>query len=62
MDLQLVLPLEADARNEATLRQAWKRSGLSVPYELALRDRAIAICLRCLADAMHRTQRRKRRG
>ena len=62
MDLQLALPLEADTRNEAPMRQAWMRSGLSVPYELALRDRAIAICLRCLADAMRATRRRTRHG
>ena len=63
MDLQLALPLEADWRNEAPLRQAWARSGLSVPFELALQDRAIAICLRCLADAMRtKHRRRKRRG
>ena len=60
MDLQLALPLEADTRNETTLRQAWMRSGLSLPYERALQDRAIAICLRCLADAMRSKRRRKR--
>ena len=62
MALQLALPLEADSRKEAPLRQAWIRSGLALPYELALQDRAIAICLRCLADAMGRKHRRKRRG
>ena len=61
MDLQLALPLEADARNGTTLRQAWMRSGMSVPYEQALQDRAIAICLRCLADAMREKDRSKRR-
>jgi hypothetical protein len=62
MALQLALPLGADSRKEAPLRQAWIRSGLALPYELALQDRALAICLRCLADAMHRKHRRKRRG
>jgi hypothetical protein len=62
MALQLALPLEADPRMEAPLRQAWVRSGLALPYEQALKDRAIAICLRCLADAMHRKHGRKRRG
>jgi len=62
MDLQLALPLEADSRNEAALRQAWMRSGLALSYELALRDRAIAICLRCLADAMRTAHRSKRYG
>ncbi len=62
MAMQLALPLEADTRMEAPLRQAWVRSGLALPYELALRDRALAICLRCLADAMRHKHRRKRRG
>jgi hypothetical protein len=61
MAQQLALPLEADSRMEAALRQAWIRSGLALPYELALRDRAIAICLRCLADAMRSKHPRKRR-
>lgn len=59
--LQLALPLTMVPRQEAPLRQAWVRSGLSLPYELALQDRALAICLRCLADAVHRKHRRKRR-
>jgi len=62
MVMQLALPLETNARHEAPLRQAWARSGLRLPYELALQDRAIAICLRCLADAMRRKKARKRRG
>ena len=60
MDRQLDLPLEPDARNEITLRQAWMRSSLSLPYELAVKKRAIAICLNCLADAMRRKYHRKR--
>ena len=62
MAMQLALPLEADSRNEAPLRHAWVRSGLSLPYELALRNRALAICLRDLADAMRRKHGRRRRG
>jgi hypothetical protein len=62
MDLQLALPLDADSRNEPPLRQAWVRSGLSLPYETALRNRAIAICLRGLADAMRNKHGRERRG
>ena len=62
MALQLALPLDADSRNEALLRQAWVRSGLSLPYEVALRNRAIAICLHHLADAIRRNHGRKRRG
>jgi hypothetical protein len=62
MALQLALPLEADSRNEAQLRRAWLRSGLSLPYEVALRNRAITICLRHLADAIRRKHGRRRRG
>lgn len=61
MATQLALPLDSDSRREAPLRQAWLRSGLKLPYELALKDRAISICLRCLADAMRGKHRRKRR-
>jgi hypothetical protein len=57
MGMQLALPLEADTRNEAGLRHAWARSGLSLPYEVALRDRAIEICLRCFAESMSRQAR-----
>ena len=66
MGLQLALPLEADSRNETSLRQAWVRSGLSLPFEVALRDRALAICLRNFAEAMrtpkHHTRKMIRRG
>jgi hypothetical protein len=62
MALQLALHLDADSRNEASLRQAWVRSGLSLPFEAALRNRAIAICLRDLADAIRRKHGRRRRG
>jgi len=51
---QLALPLEVDARNDDALRLAWARSRLPVPYHVALQERALAICLRCLADAMRR--------
>ena len=62
MALQLALPLEAVSQQEAPLRQAWVRSGLSLPFELALQDRALAICLRCLNDAMRNKRKRQRRG
>ena len=51
---QLSLPLELDSRNEDALRAAWKRSGLPMPYHIALRNRPLAICLSCLADTMRR--------
>ena len=62
MALQLALPLGESSRNEDPLRQAWARSGLALPYELARRDRALAICLRCLADAMRRQRARTWNG
>jgi hypothetical protein len=62
MSLQLALPLDADSRSESSLRRAWMRSGLSLPYEVALRNRAIAICLCDLADAMRSKHGRRRRG
>ena len=62
MALQLALPLKENSRKGAPLRQAWLRSGLALPYELALQDRAIAICLRCLSEAMRGKCGRKRRG
>lgn len=62
MAQQLALPLEAGTRAEAPMRQAWLRSGLALPYELAVQDRALAICLRCLADAMGNKRRRTHRG
>jgi len=62
MALQLALPLDADSRNDASLRRAWMRSGLSLPYEVALRNRAIAICLRDMVDAMRRKHGGRRHG
>ena len=64
MPLQLSLPLPPgeSSRELAPLQQAWVRSGLALPFELAQRDRAIAICLRCLAEAMQRNHARRRRG
>lgn len=52
--LQLSLPLEADSRNEYALRAAWARSGLQMPFHVAMRNRPIAACLRGLAEAMRR--------
>ena len=51
---QLSLPLEADSRDEDALRLAWTQSGLSLPYHVALRNRPLAICLSCLADAIRK--------
>lgn len=62
MALQLALPLLGDSGKEARLRHDRVRSGVSPPSELALRDRALALCLRRLTDATHCRHRRMRRG
>ena len=59
---QLPLPLKEDPSRESSLHRAWRRSGLTLPYEVALRDRALAICLRCLADSMRGRGRRRLHG
>jgi hypothetical protein len=59
MEPQLSLPLELDALNDNVLRLAWTRSGLRVPYHVALQNRPLAICLRGLADAMRRKANRR---
>jgi len=51
---QLGLPLESNSQDEDALRAAWKRSGLPLPYHVALRIAPLAICIRCLADAMRK--------
>lgn len=51
---QLSLPLEDDSTDENALRAAWNRCGLRMPYHVALRNRPLAICLSCLADAMRK--------
>ena len=51
---QLSLPLEADSSDDDALRAAWIRSGLPMPYHVALRNRPLAICLSCLAEAMRK--------
>jgi hypothetical protein len=53
--LQLGLPPATGASDEAALRRAWARSGLPLPYHVALQERSLAICLRCLADAMRKS-------
>ena len=59
---QLALPLGEPSRKEDPLRQAWVRSGIALPFELARQDRAISICLRCLAEAMRIRRGRRRHG
>jgi hypothetical protein len=59
-DRQPRLPFEFDAFNDATLRAAHVRSDLKMPFEAAVRDKALAICLRCLAQAQ--LKKRNRHG
>jgi len=57
-DRQPALPFEFDAFNESTLRAAHARSRLEMPFEAALRDKALSICLRCLVQAQLRKRQR----
>jgi len=57
-NMQPGLPLEFDGLNDATLRAAYARSQLKMPFEAAVRDKALAICLRCMAQA----QMKRRKG
>jgi hypothetical protein len=51
MPRQLALPLESDPTTDPALRRAWLRSGLRVPFHIAVHVPALAICLRHLAGA-----------
>jgi len=53
------LPFEFDAFNDTTLRAAHARSRLKMPFEAAVRDKTLAICLRCLARAQLKKQNRR---
>lgn len=53
---QLALPLTPDGLGEDALRTAYRSTRVRISFEAAMRDRALAICLRCLSEA-----RRKRR-
>jgi hypothetical protein len=57
---QLRLPFEPELLNDATLRAAYARTHLNVTFEAALRDKALAICLRSLARAQMRKRNRHR--
>ena len=49
MSKQLALPLQSDPTADNALRRAWLRSGLRVPFHVAVHIPALAICLRHLA-------------
>lgn len=53
---QLALPLSQEGWNEDALRTAYRSTRVRIPFEAAMHDRALAICLRCLSEA-----RRKRK-
>ena len=54
------LPFEFDAINQSTLRAAHARSKLPSPFEAALRDKALSICLRHVAAALLKNRCRRR--
>jgi hypothetical protein len=53
-DLQMSLPLPYDGWSEDALREAHKAAHIRVPFDEAMRDRALEICLRCFVDARRR--------
>jgi hypothetical protein len=52
------LPFEFDAYSDTILRAAYARSHLKIPFEAAMRVKALAICLRCLAQTLLRQRSR----
>ena len=62
MSRQLALPLEQRADPESALMHAWSRTRLRVPYDVAIRNPALAICLRNIAAAETRRRIQKRRA
>lgn len=51
MPKQLALPLQSDPSTDPAMRRAWLRSGLRVPFHIAVHVPALAICLRHLAGS-----------
>ena len=62
MARQLALPLEPRAEYEIAMMRAWSRSGMRVPYHVAVRIPALAICLRNMAAAEQRRIARRARA
>ena len=50
-DLQMSLPLPYDGWSENALREAHKAARIRLPFDEAMRDRSLEICLRCFAEA-----------
>lgn len=59
---QLALPLEPGAESESALKHAWSVTHLRVPFDVAIRVPALAICLRNIAAAETRRKIQKRRA
>lgn len=55
--LQAGLPFDYDGINESTMRAAHARTGLAVPFEIAVTRRALAICLNRVAQSVLKQQR-----
>ena len=62
MSLQLALPLEPGADSESALKHALSHTRLRIPYDVAIRNPALAICLRNIAAAETRRRIQKRRA
>ena len=62
MNRQLALPLEPRAEPESALKRAWSFTRLRMPYDVAIRNPAIAICLRNIAAAEIRKEQRRSRA
>jgi hypothetical protein len=60
MSKQLALPLQSDPTADPALRRAWLKSGLRMPFHVAVHVPALAICLRHLAGAGLSRQRSAR--
>ena len=54
---QLSLPLPDERWDEQDLRVAYRSARLRIPFEAAMRDPALAICLRCLSEAKREARR-----
>ena len=55
---QLSLPLPDERWDEQDLRVAYRSARLRIPFEAAMRDPALAICLRCLSEARREAQQK----
>jgi hypothetical protein len=53
-DLQMSLPLPYEGWSENALREAHRAAHIRIPFDEAMSDQALAICLRCFAEARGR--------